>query len=252
MSAGPLDVVAARVIRMVLAVGVLMGVGAQVSVAAPTLVGSTGLIKIPTASVLKDGELELGFSWIGGPRSYMRPSQTYSLPPNTNRMYYASMGILPGLEVSLDMAQVVGSVDPDAPGVANAIHRLSNAKYQLPLPRGWPSFALGVQDPFSVNGLTRGAIGQTNYGLTTYYGVMSEGFGPLTLHFGYGQSPLFIQGAFGGADYELGYGLDVQAEYDSQQVNAGVLWHPTSWFGLYAARLFPDDWSYGTALTWRL
>lgn len=229
-----------------------LGMVARASDAAPTLVGSTGLIKTPTASVLQQGELEVGFSWIGGPRAYLRPSETYALPPNTNRMYYASMGILPGLEVSLDMAQVIGWVDPDAPGVANAIHRLSNAKYALPLPQGWPGLAFGVQDPFSVNGLTRGAIGQTNYGLTTYYGVMSQGFGPLMLHLGYGQSPLFIQGPFGGADYELGFGLNLRAEYDSQQVNAGFLWHPTNWFSLYAARLFPDDWSYGTALTWRL
>lgn len=215
------------------------------AVAAPTLAGNTGLIKIPTAAVLDSGELTIGFSWVGGPRSYL-------FKPQTNRMYYVSLGVLPGLEVSLDMLQVIGWIDPDAPGVAYAMHRLSNAKYRLPLPEGWPQVAVGTQDPFSANALTRGPAGQTNYGLTTYYSVVTQPIGPLSVHLGYAQSPDFIRGAFGGADMELGYGVNVRAEYDSQQWNTGLHWQPVSWFSLYAARLFPDDWGYGTALTWRL
>lgn len=111
------------------------------------------------------------------------------------------MGILPGLEVSLDMLQVIGWVDPEAPGVAWAMHRLSNLKYQLPLPADWPQIAFGAQDPLSVNAISRGPIGQTDYGLTTYYVVASHAVGPVSLHLGYARSRDFIDGVFGGATW---------------------------------------------------
>lgn len=222
-------------------------VGGHAATAAPTasLSGGTGLIKIPTALVLPEGAFDLGFSWIGGPQSYL-------FRPKGNRSYFISLGLLSGLEVSLDMLQVIGWVDPEASGVSNAIHRLSNAKYQLPLPEGLPRVAFGVQDPFSVNGLTRGQIGQTNYGLTTYYGAVSHSVGPVSFHLGYGQSESFIRGAYGGVDWTLGCGLNVRTEYDSQRWNLGVLWQPVPWISLTAARLFPDDWGYGMGLRWRL
>lgn len=212
------------------------------AIAAPTLAGNTGLIKIPTAEVFEDGELIIGFNWVGGPRSYL-------FRPRTNRMYYASMGIFPGLEVSLDMLQVIGWVDPEASGVAWAMHRLSNVKYRLPLPSGWPKVAFGAQDPLSANAITLGPVGQTNYGLTTYYGVISHSLGPVSAHLGYGQSSAFLKGHFGGVDLDLGYGLNIRAEFDGQQWNSGLLWQPIDWLGLHVARLFPDDMAYGVFLS---
>lgn len=213
--------------------------------AMPSLSGSSGLVKIPTADVAPDGLLTFGFSWIGGARSYL-------FPPQTNRMYYAIMGILPGVEISIDMLQVIGWEDPEAPGVVYAMHRLSNFKAQLPLPDGWPRLAIGAQDPVSANALARGPIGQTNYGLNTYYAVASQAMGPLSIHLGYADSPSFIRGVFGGVDWDLNGGLNVRLEHDSKQLNLGVFLKPTSWLSLYAARLFPDDWAYGTAINWHL
>lgn len=215
------------------------------AIALPSLAGYSGLIKIPTADVLEEGRLCIGFSWIGGPQSYL-------FRPQTNRMYYAALGLFPGLEVSLDMLQVVGWIDPEAPGVAYAIHRLSNVKYRLPSPEGWPQVAVGAQDPLSANGVARGAAGQTRYGLTTYYGVISQSVGPLALHLGYADSKDFLQGVFVGANADMGYGINLRAEQDSRQWNLGAFWQPVPWLSVYGARLFPDDWAYGMALTWRL
>lgn len=215
------------------------------ALAAPTLTGSTGLIKIPTARVFREGELVVGFSWVGGPRAYL-------FRPWTNRMYYASMGVLPGLEVSLDMLQVIGWLDPDAPGVAWAMHRLSNIKYQVPMPGEWPKLAFGAQDPFSANSFVRGPVGQTNYGLTTYYGVISQSLGPVDAHLGFAQGSSVQSGVFGGLDLDLIYGLNVRAEYDGQQWNSGLLWRPFPWLGLRIDRLFPDDMAYGACLSWLL
>lgn len=221
-----------------------LGYSGQASLAAPNLAGGTGLIKTPTARVLSDGDITLGFTWIGGRRSYL-------FRPQTNRMFYVSMGVLPGLELTLDMLQVIGWIDPYAPGVVYAFHRLSAAKYSLPLPSGWPSFAIGTQDPLSANALARGPVGQTRYGLTSYYAVASQALGPLSVHAGYG-APEFLSGLFYGVDLDLGGRLDLRAEFDTAQWNLGLHWQPVPWFGLYGARLMPDDWAYGTALTWRL
>jgi len=229
---------------LLVALGLLL-FAPSAALSAPSLAGSTGLVKIPTAYVVPEGECLLGFSWVGGPRSYL-------FRPQTNRMYYASIGLLQGLEVSLDMLQVIGWMDPEAPGVAHAIHRLSNVKYVPPLPEGWPQVALGAQDPLSANALIRGPVGQTTYGLTTYYGVLSQSFGALTCHLGLAHGANFLQGFFGGVDLEVGHGFNLRLEHDSEQWNAGIYWRPLPWWSFQAARLFPDDWAYGTALTWHL
>lgn len=219
--------------------------------AAPNLAGVSGLIKTPTAAVLEDGHLVGGFSWVGGSRAFLR-NWVDGSAPIADRMYYATMGLLPGLELSLDMLQVVGLIDPDAPGAAYAIHRVSNIKYQLPLSAAWPRLALGAQDPLSANAVTRGPEGQTNYGLTTFYAVATQPFGPFHLHLGYAQGTDYMRGVFGGADYDLLGGLNLRAEYDSQFLNAGLQWRPVSVLSLYMARLFPGDWGYGLTFDWRL
>lgn len=207
--------------------------------------GGTGLVKTPTALTLEDGEFALGFSWIGGTRGYL-------FRPKTNRHYFASMALLPGLELTLDQLQVVGWYPGDAPGVAYGFHRMWNVKYRLPLPANWPRVAVGAQDPIGANFLSRGAIGKTDYGLNTFYGVVSQPFGPLSLHMGYGDSPRFIKGVFGGVDWEVGAGLNLKLEYDSDEWNAGMSWRPVSWLTVQAARLFPDDWGFLGVLSWSL
>lgn len=213
--------------------------------ARPTLSGTTGLVTVPTAMTLSEGELVGGFSWLGGTRGYL-------FRPGINRFYYAGLGLLPGLEVSLSMLQVIGWIDPEAPGVAYAMHRLSNIKFRLPLPEGWPLVALGAQDPLSVNGLVRGLRGQTDYGLTTWYGVVTGGWGPLTVSGGYGQSRDAIRGVFGGVACELPLGLELQAEHDSRELALGLSWQPWSWLHLYGARMLPDDWAWGGGLSYML
>lgn len=223
--------------------------------ASPTLAGPTGLIKVPTAEVLGEGQLELGFSWMGGAGSYLydwtQGGRSPSAVPAANRMYYASLGLLPGLEITLDMMQVVGLVDPEAPGTAFAIHRFSHVRYRLPVP-GPVAWAVGMVDPLSVNGLVRGEVGQTDYGLTGLYGVASWPLGPVSLHGGYGQSRDFLRGVFGGVEASLPLGLRARAEYDSQDFSVGALWQPWPWLRLQGARIFPDSWGGGLALTWGL
>lgn len=223
----------------------LLAAGGPVDAASLNLGGGTGLIKTPTALTLEEGEFALGFSWIGGPRGYL-------YQPKTNRHYFAALALLPGLEMTLDQLQVVGWYPGDAPGVAYGFHRMWNVKYQLPLPASWPRVAVGAQDPLGANFLARGSIGKTDYGLNTFYGVATQPLGPVSLHLGYGDSPRFIKGVFGGADWEVGGGLNLRIEHDSQEWNAGVSWRPVGWLTLQAAKLYPDDWAYSGVLSWSL
>ena len=86
--------------------------------------------------------------------------------------------------------------------------------------------------------------------LTTYYGVVSHG----ARH----ASPGLFEGAgfpewgFRWSGLGLGCSLNLQGEYDGQEWNAGGIPRAFSPFTLYCARLFPDDWAYGTTLTWKL
>lgn len=204
--------------------------------ASPSLIGSSGLLSVPDATILTEGTLALGFSWIDGP-------DTYLFAPRTNRIYSLSVGILPGVEGTFRATQVIGWHDPEAPGFEDAIDRMFNAKARLPLPEPLPRIAVGIQDLFSINALggIRGAErGQTQYGQSTAYAVTEHGFGPLRLVAGYGVSPAFIDGLFGGIDWQLIDGLHLLGEYDSRSWNAGLRWTPLPWaqatVGLLAGR----------------
>lgn len=231
-----------RNVMLALCLWVMSSLALPAAAASLNLAGGTGLIKTPTALTLEDGEFAVGFSWIGGPRGYL-------YQPKTNRHYFASLSVLPGLELTLDQLQVVGWYPGDAPGVAYGFHRMWNVKYQIPLPESWPRVAVGAQDPLGANFIARGSAGKTEYGLNTFYGVLSQPLGPLALHLGYGDSPRFIKGVFVGADWEAGAGFNLRAEFDSREWNAGICWRPVSWFGLQAARLFPDDWAYSAVIS---
>ncbi|MNX62622.1 hypothetical protein D3C86_935910 [compost metagenome] len=212
---------------------------------AVNLTGIGGLVKIPTAVALDEGEMVVGFSWVGGSRGYL-------YQPKTNRHYFVSMGLLPGLELSLDQLQVIGWYPGDAPGVAYGFHRLWNVKYVIPLSKDWPKVAIGVQDPVGVNFLARAGAGKTEYGLNTLYGVLTQPMGSVSVHLGVGESPRFIQGFFFGADWAIGDAIRLELEQDSQDWNAGISWRPWRFLSLHIARLFPDDWAYSAALSLRL
>lgn len=147
------------------------------------------------------------------------------MSPQTNRLYVFSVGALPGLEATLRFNQVIGWVDPDAPGVAYAFDRMGSAKYQLPLPLGWPKAAVGIYDMISagyLSGIQGSTWNGTLFGQTTPYGVLGQDVGNWSWHAGYGASKSFINGPFAGLAYRPLPPLYLMAEYDSHRVNIGV------------------------------
>ncbi|MNR82119.1 hypothetical protein D3C72_128740 [compost metagenome] len=209
--------------------------------------GYSGLISTPNAEVIPQGQLALNFSWVNGPRTYL-------FSPQTNRLYVVTMGILPGLEGTLRQTQVIGWHDPDAPGVQYALDRMFSAKYRLPMPKRFPSLAIGAQDIASANllsGVTGIQSGATQYGQSTYYGVLGASQDSWDWHFGFGISQGFINGFFGGMTFHLFERLKMLGEWDSKQVNWGLRFVPIDSWWLQISGMGIDTWglSSGVSLT---
>jgi len=209
--------------------------------------GYSGLISTPNAEVIPQGKLALNFSWVDGPRTYL-------FSPQTNRLYVATIGILPGLESTLRQTQVIGWHDPDAPGVQHALDRMFSAKYRFPTPEHFPGLAFGIQDIASANllsGVTGTKPGVTQYGQTTFYGVLGARHDSWNWHFGYGISQAFIQGFFGGMTYHPFERLSMLGEWDSKQANWGIRYTPINCWWLQISSIGSSTWgvSSGASLT---
>lgn len=184
--------------------------------ASPSLSGIEGGLDFPSSTVSQDGTMTVGIGHVSGAASYV-------IPPYSNRFYYATMTLLPGLEVNARFTEVLGLYDPTI-NLPNYVDRMISAKWQLPTPEGWPSLALGGVDLVSINELNDmvGLIpGSSRYGISAY-GVMGQSFGPLRLELGYGSGKSYIQGPFGLARLELGWGFAAYGEYGNNRGNLGI------------------------------
>lgn len=154
--------------------------------------GGTGLMEIPTARVLDDGELRLGFS--------------HAYPYN---WYGLAMGIFPGLEAS---GRVTELRNVEGEFFDNRKDRSLDFKYQLlEESRGLPAVAIGVMDFF----------GTRFY--PAEYVALNRQFFPLDMTLGFGHNrlkgpveiPLLESvGLFGGLELALHEKLHLIAEYN--------------------------------------
>lgn len=218
---------------------------AQAKLAHP---GYTGLISTPTAEVLPQGSLALGFSWIDG-------TDTYLFTPKTNRVYAVTVGILPGLEGTLRQTQVIGWYPGDAPGVAYGFDRMFSAKYAVPIPNAFPKLALGIQDLASANflaGVTGFKPGKAQYGQTTAYGVIGATHESLTWSGGFGISQAFINGFFAGFSYQPIDRLNFLVEWDSKKLNWGICINPVDAWWVQISRMGLNTWGISSSLSFPL
>lgn len=216
--------------------------------AASAVVGYTGLINTPNSETVPVGALSNGFNWVDGRVGYIP-----LLRPGDNRVYFMTFGVMSGLEVTMRLTQIIGWVDPHVV-FEHAFDRMLSVKYQLPLPEGLPRLAIGSQDilainQFNVKGFTPG---QTQYGQSTLYAVMTQPLGPHELSIGYGSSKSFINGAFGGATFVLPFRLSLLAEHDSQSFNVGLRYQPWPWMTLQLNRIDGTAWSAGGGISLEL
>jgi len=231
-----------RSIELLVPAGLLLTLLSSSAAAQLAGPGFTGLINTPTPQSLAQGQMEIGFTWLGG-------SETYLYKTGLNRIYSGTLGLLPGLETTLRFTEVVGMVDPEAPGTAYNTDRLLSAKYQLPLAESLPTVAVGMQDIASANELTgfQMAHGSSQYGQSTLYAVIGKAAPQWSWSLGAGASAAFINGVFGGATYRLLPGVWGMAEFDSHRFNYGIrltLFEPLY---LQAARVGDHTWAFSSS-----
>lgn len=169
------------------------------------LSGPTGLLTVPTAQVLAEGEVRLG------------ANQHDSVPRYDGVLnYLVTVGFAPGLELGGRVAQTGGFDSGD-------LNDLSlNAKLRLWQFDFGPSIAVGGQD-----------IGGEAQNFRSRYAVATWPWRQLAFTAGYEWGPDLPTGALGGIEWRPFSALGIYAEYDTEEVNPGFkLQSPPLWGGL--------------------
>ena len=209
--------------------------------------GMTGFIITPWAGVQPDGSLEVGFTNI--PKKW-----TYNPDPRGvyhNEIYYASLGLLPRLEVGLRITRTpgfnpFGQIDPSSRLSTDTDHQAS-FRIGLLEPRDRrPGLAFGVEDiqgtrryhatylvsgiPFSIFRVqNRFSLGYASPVFTASRHVLDGAFSAIEVspwravaaRFEYDTEKFNV-----GFGVELGFGLRIRAAaLNMESLSAGVGWH---------------------------
>ena len=188
----------------------------RVERATPTVSGATGLIRMPTAEIVADGEMRV--SWTPSPSSRESPAIGGSAA------YAMTVGMLPRSELTVAM------------GKEEFHHDLTfGAKVQLREPSGTrPAIAAGVVD------LKRTGFASDPTGYVVATKRMSDDRLAVSIGGAVGES----SGPMAGVGYRLTPAPELQAEYDTRRVNVGVAARFGNRLWLRAA-----DVDVGTAIT---
>jgi hypothetical protein len=177
-----------------------------------SLTGTTGLVTIPSAEVMRDGEFSIGLNY--SPREVLRE---YSYDHNS--LLIIAMGsYLPFLEIGLRSTYPF-QFKEHAIGDRMPIVRIKLFSEKDLL----PSVLIGYHDFLSVYG------GENAVHFNALYLVMTKNIfnGKLAATIGYGTDLLkaadhqFV-GLFGGISIKLFYTLELMTEYDGKHPNGGI------------------------------
>lgn len=216
-----------RRVRLAVVLAMLLVIGARAAWAAPSFRGYTGLVKIPSASTLDEGEFSFGVMTEGTDKFQANDA-------------FATYGIGGHTEFGVDSFQPVGAADRKT---------LINAKYRFSLDSDDKSgYAIGIIDAAN-------EVQQTGYVVATksivrrtniFASVVSSVRGHLGLGVG------GLNGAFAGLSIFAGNRIVFSAEWDSKDVNLGFRLTPIRGVRLHAAMLDVgnrDDFGVGMSYT---
>ena len=178
----------------------------------PGLDGSSGLLNVPQADVLDEGDASFQYSRI-------HPDLARRLQTEN---WYAGVGLAPGLELggrAIATALRAGRRDLSL-----------DARYRLPFQVGGVRFAIGAQDLGGVERL-----------LPREYAVATWSTPTLALSAGYGDGRNVLGGAFGGIAWRPWPFLTALVEHDAEDVNAGLKLSAPLW----------GRWRLGVSGAWR-
>ncbi len=207
---------------LILAISFALGFSARIS-AEPNLEGVTGILNVPSAESLEDGEVFFGYGYNTNRDRFLGARQ---------RNYIAGVGYLPGLEVCARYIEFPEIQEPVVPGFGTRKDRSVNVKYQFVCESCHKiSLAVGAYD----------VGGKAKIESATYF-TGTKTVGPLKLTLGFGSKRL--SGVFGGAEFKLSDEVALLYEYDRFDNNFGVRVKPSSSVNLLVGRV-NDDFAFG-------
>jgi hypothetical protein len=183
--------------------------------ASMSMVGTTGLVLIPTAHILPDGKLALGIAYPGA--KYGSYSTNYA------HVYYATIGYLPFLEVSLKATEFPGLEWSEA--FHSAVERKVNVKLQIIKESCYfPSIVLGVHDLYGVY------MNSNAQYIVISKSVQFPLIGSMSIHIGNAPNPIKLKniydysmkGTFAGIEKGICKYLTVMLESDTHSYNIGL------------------------------
>jgi hypothetical protein len=141
-----------------------------------SMVGTTGLICIPTAHIIPDGKLALGVTYTDAQYSLFGPKYAQVA-------YYATMGYLPFLEVSLRATEFPDFVQSKT--YRSAIDRMASVKLQVMKENHYfPSVVLGVHD------ISGGALKFNAQYIVVSKSIDFPLLGSIGIHIGHAPNPI--------------------------------------------------------------
>ena len=199
---------------------------------AQSLMGTTGLVTIPTARMQQDGTLSVGVSY------FDKKHQQYFEGTKNIGMAYLNITLLPFLEL-------VMRVNRPVPYHSEyTVDRTPMVRFRVLKERKYlPAVAVGVHDVASTE-----SSGTVHFNAT--YVVLSKKISDFDFHFGYAPEIMEaryyqLSGPFGGVAYSPHRAISLLAEYDTRNVNAGVQFLLLKHLGIHLATINFDSWALG-------
>ena len=202
---------------------ILYGQEQQNPFIAPSQLGATGLIHIPSAYIPTWATFDIGFTHYSS-----KASLTYEAGEAPERVLIGSVAFLPRAELSFKLTRPYSNLVKDSTkwetyyGIGD---RSISLRVQLVKERTQlPAIVIGIQDPFSASSF-----------FSTNYIVLSKKYQlgkiPILANIGYGTSfealeirlakSEFLRGLFGGVQVHW-KAFDGKIEYDTQRLNIGI------------------------------
>lgn len=182
------------------------------AICAPSFRGYTGLVKVPSANVLDQGEFSVGVMTEGTDRFEANDA-------------FAMYGILPQIEMGVDSFQGHSTNDRTA---------LVNLKYRFsPESESKSGYAVGIID--ATDSVERTAYAVATKSLIRRTNIFASVVSSIRGHIGVGTGDL--SGVFGAISVFSGNRIVFTAEWDSEDVNLGFRLTPIRGLRLHAALL---------------
>lgn len=187
------------------------------------LEGVTGILNVPSAESLEDGEVFFGYGYNTNRDRFFGARQ---------RNYFAGVGYLPGLEVCARYIEFPEIPEQQVPGFGTRKDRSVNIKYQFVCESCHKiSLAVGVYD---VGGKARVESAK--------YLTATKTIGPAKLTLGFGTDRL--SGVFGGAEIKLSDKFSLLYENDRLDNNFGIRITPSKHVALLLGSV-NENFSFG-------